>query len=232
MGYIWQGNFKYYFGLDCNKRFASDLLEIETENNFKRNKQKIFNEEDRLYHESNNTCHICSKTCINKVRDQFHETRKYRGPACRICNLRYKQQNFIPVMFHNGSGYDFNLLYSELFKQNNDKRKKDKIPLAAGKSKMFSIGCLKFLDSYNFSALPLDQMAKIYGCKTKTLYPYEYFGLDDYDSEAGNGSKATYRKLIGNLKIEEFKSSLHNKLPTQEKVDNFNNKTVIKPVEI
>ena len=99
MGYIWQGNFKYYFGLDCIKRFSSDLLEIETENNFKRNKQMIFNEEDKLYHETNNTCHICSKTCINKVRDHCHETGKYRGPAFRICNLRYKQQNFIPVIF-------------------------------------------------------------------------------------------------------------------------------------
>ena len=172
----------------------------------------IFTEEDKLYHETNNTCHICSKTCINKLRDHCHETGKYRGPACKICNLRYKQQNFIPVIFHNDSGYDFNLLYSELCKQNNDKRKVDNIPLAAGKSKMFSIGCLKFLDSYNFLAMPLDQMAKIYGCKTKTLYPYEYFGLDDYDIEAVNGSKATYQEVIGNLKIEDFKSSLHNKL--------------------
>ena len=86
---------------------------------------------------------------------------------------------------------------------------------------MLSIGCLKFLDTYNFLAMPLDQMAKIYGCKTKTLYPYEYFSLDDYDSEAANGSKATYQEAVGNLKIEDFKSSLHNKLPTQE--DNFNN---------
>ena len=211
VGYTWQGNFKHYFGLGCIKSFARDLLEIETGNNFKRNKQMIFNEEDKLYHETNNTCHICSKICINKVRDHCHETGKYRGPACKICNLRYKEQNFIPVIFHNGSGYDFNLIYSELFKQNNDKRKVDNIPLAAVKSKMFSIGCLKFLDSYNFLAMPLDQMAKIYGCKTKTLYPYEHFGLDDYQEN------------IGNLKIEDFKSSLHNKLPTQEEVDNFNN---------
>ena len=89
----------------------------------------------------------------------------------------------------------------------------DNIPLAAGKSKMFSIGCLKFLDSYNFLAMPLDQMAKIYGCKTKTLYPYEYFGLD---------SLGTTTKSYNNLKIEDFKSSLHNKLPTQEDVDIFN----------
>ena len=75
---------------------------------------------------------------------------------------------------------------------------------------MFSIGCLKFLDSYNFLAMPLDQMAKVYGCKTKTLNPYEYFGLD------------TYQEVIGNLNIENFKSSLSNKLPTQEEVDSFN----------
>ena len=161
MGYIWQCNFKYYFGLDCIKRFASDLLEIETENNFKRNKQMIFNKEDELYYETNNTCHICNKTCINKVRDHCHETGKYRGPAFRKCNLRYEQQNFTPVIFHNGSGYDFNLLHSELFKQNKDKRKVDNIPIAAGKSKMFSIGCVKFLDGYNFLAMPLDQMAEI-----------------------------------------------------------------------
>ena len=213
MGYTWQGNFKHYFGLGCIKRFARDLLEIETGNNFKRNKQMIFTEEDKLYHETNNTCHICSKTCINKVRDHCHQTGKYRGPACKICNLRYKEQNFNLVILHNGSGYDFNLLYSELFKQNKDKRKVDNIPLAAGKSKMFSIVCLKFLDSYNFLAMPLDQMAKIYGCKTKTLYPYEYFGLDSNQ----------YQEVIGNLKIEDFKSSLHNKLPTQEEVENFNN---------
>ena len=168
--------------------------------------------ENELYHETNNTCHICSKTCINKVRDHCHEICKYRGPACRMCNLRYKQQNFIPVIFHNGSGYDFNLPFSDLFKQNNDKRKIDNIPLAAGKFNMFSIRFLKFLDGYNFLAMPLDQIAKIYGCKTKTLYPYDYFGVDDYVNS------------IGNLKREDFnlQSSLSNKLPTQEEVDNFN----------
>ena len=170
----------------------------------------VFNNEHELYHEANNTCHIYGKTCINKVRDYSHETGKNRGPACKMCDLSYKQQNFIPIIFHNDSGYDFNLLYSELFKQNKDKRKLDNIPLAAGKSKMFSIGCLKFLDSYNFLAMPPDQMAKIYGCKPKTFYPYEHFCLDSYDNN------------IGNLNIGDFKFLLSNKLPTQEEVDIFN----------
>ena len=71
--------------------------------------------------------------------------------------------------------------------------------------------------------MPLDQMAKIYRSKTKTLFPYEYFGLDSYDSEGANGRKATYDNFIGNLKIEDFKSSLFNKLPTQEEADICNN---------
>ena len=75
---------------------------------------------------------------------------------------------------------------------------------------MFSIDCLKFLDNYNFLAMPLGQMAKIYGCKSKTLYPYEHSGLEGY------------QEVIGNLNIEDFKSSLSNKLPTQEEVDIFN----------
>ena len=56
----------------------------------------MFSKEDELYHETNNTCHICSKTFINEVEDHCHENSKYRGPACRICNLRYKQQISFP----------------------------------------------------------------------------------------------------------------------------------------
>ena len=73
----------------------------------------IFNNEDKLYHYATNTCHICGKTCINKVGDHCHATGKNGEPACKMSNLRYKQQNFIPVVFHNSSGYDFILLFSD-----------------------------------------------------------------------------------------------------------------------
>ena len=65
--------------------------------------------------------------------------------------------------------------------------------------------------------MPQDHIAKIYHCKTETLYPYEHFGLDSW----GTTTKL-YQKVIGNLNIEDFKSSLSRKLPTQEEVDNFN----------
>ena len=48
----------------------------------------VFDKEEKLHDEANNTCQICSKTCIKKVRDHCHATGKYRGPACKMCNLR------------------------------------------------------------------------------------------------------------------------------------------------
>ena len=89
-------------------------------------------------------------------------------------------------------------------------KKVDIIPLTAGKSKMFSIGYLKFLDSFNILAMSINEMANTYGCKTETLYPYKYFNLD------------SYQEVIEDLKTEDLKSSLSNKLPTQEEVDIFN----------
>ena len=62
----------------------------------------LFTEEDKLYHDTNDKCHMnCNKNCVNKVRDRCHQTGRYRGPACNICNLNYKHQNFIPVIFLN-----------------------------------------------------------------------------------------------------------------------------------
>ena len=52
-----------------------------------------------------------------KVRDHDHYTGKYRGAAHSICNLRYKIPKDIPVVFHNGSNYDFNLIITELAKE-------------------------------------------------------------------------------------------------------------------
>ena len=105
-----------YFGPDCIKEYVRDFLEMETKHSFKINKATLFTEEDKLYHDANDICYICNKNCVNKVRDHCHQTGRYRGPACNICILNYKHQNFIPVIFRNGKGYDFILLFNEIFK--------------------------------------------------------------------------------------------------------------------
>ena len=61
-------------------------------------------------------CHICYKpfTQTNlKVGDHCHYTGLYRGPAHSLCNLRYKIPSYIPVVFHNLSGYDTHLFIRE-----------------------------------------------------------------------------------------------------------------------
>ena len=160
------------FGPDCIKDYVRDLIEIETKHSIKINKALIFTEEDKLFHDANDICHVCNKNCVNKVRDHCHQTGRYRGPACNICNLNYKHQNFIPVIFHKGKGYDFNLLFNEIFKQNNIRRRIDILTSTNGKARIFKLGILKFIDSYSFLTMSLDKLAKVYNKKNKTLYPY------------------------------------------------------------
>ena len=42
---------------------------------------------------------------------------KYRGAAHNICNLRYKVPKEIPIVFHNGSIYDYHFIIKELVKE-------------------------------------------------------------------------------------------------------------------
>ena len=51
---------------------------------------------------------------MQKVRDHCHYTGKYRGAAHSICNLRYKIKKEIPVVFHNGSVYDYHFIIKDL----------------------------------------------------------------------------------------------------------------------
>ena len=50
----------------------------------------------------------------HKVRDHCHYTGKFRGAAHSICNLRYKTPKEIPVVFHNGSTYDYHFIIKQL----------------------------------------------------------------------------------------------------------------------
>ena len=45
---------------------------------------------------------------LRKVRNHDHLTGHYRGTARNKCNLNYKQKDsyFVPIFFHNFSGYE------------------------------------------------------------------------------------------------------------------------------
>ena len=50
----------------------------------------------------------------HKVWDHFEYTGKFRGTAHSISNLKYKTLKEIPVVFHNGSTYDYHFIMKQL----------------------------------------------------------------------------------------------------------------------
>ena len=108
----------YYRERDCMKRFCDDLNEhITRKSNYEIKPMDLLTEEEKESYENQELCHICNKEfCtdnnkeMRKVRDHCHYTGKYRGPAHSKCNLNYKIVNKIPVLFHNGSVYDYHFI--------------------------------------------------------------------------------------------------------------------------
>ena len=93
-------------------------------------------------------CYICriiflkklSKNMnYQKVRDHCHYTGKYRGAARSICNLKFNVPSEIPVVFHNGSNYDYNFIIKELANEFNSNLNVLEITKNNRKQKIFSV---------------------------------------------------------------------------------------------
>ena len=75
----------------------------------------IFGKEEAERFNKETKCWICEEDLgYDKVRDHCHFTGRYRGAAHNKCNLDYKKPKFIPVVFHNLSGYDSHLFIKNL----------------------------------------------------------------------------------------------------------------------
>ena len=140
-------------------------------------KKMIFTEEDKEQFNKSKICWICDEPFKgNKVRDHCHYTGRYRGPACNSCNLKYRKPKFIPVFFHNLSGYDSHLFIKKLGSPD-EKEKMDCIPNNEEKyisfSKNIKVGQYKdketgevkdktfkirFLDSFKFMGSSLEAL--------------------------------------------------------------------------
>ena len=102
------------------KELGTEIINYE-----KKDMITLKNEEIKFY-ENQKQCHICKKGFFRnkkdkhkhiKVRDHCHYTGKFRGAAHSICNLRYKTPKEIPVVFHNGSTYDYHFIANKLAKE-------------------------------------------------------------------------------------------------------------------
>ena len=140
-------------------------------------KEMIFTEEDRKQFNKSKICWICDEPLKDdKVRDHCHYTGRYRGPAHNSCNLKYRKPKFLPVVFHNLTGYDSHLFIKKLG-SDNDKENIDCIPNNEEKyisfSKTVKVGeykdkktgevrnktfKIRFIDSFKFMASSLEAL--------------------------------------------------------------------------
>ena len=112
------------------KMFCNDLKEeVNKIINYEMKAMIPLTNEEKESYENQEICHICEKElCIDKdnkkefklkqkVRDHCHYTGKYKRAAHSICNLRYKIPKEIPVVFHNGSTYDYHFIIKQLARE-------------------------------------------------------------------------------------------------------------------
>ena len=167
----------YYRGDDCMKKFCKDLREYATKIiNCEKKKMMPLTIKEKIYHNKQKICYICKKEFDNndkkqqKVRDHCQYTGKCRGAAHNICNLRYKVPKEIPVVFHNGTTYEYHFIIKELVKEfdgnfgclgeNTEKYITFSVPLKKKiENKDIEITYkIKFIDSYRFMSSSLSKL--------------------------------------------------------------------------
>ena len=165
-------------------------------------------------------CHICEEELVTeKYLDHCHITGKYRGAAHNICNLHFNFSNisYIPCVMHNLKNFDSHLVLSGL-KSNSDEV--TCIPSNMERYISFSIGDIRFIDSYQFMSSSLENLVanlrekdidnfkimktwmpldKLHLLLQKGVYPYSY--------------------------IDNFKKFTEQKLPSKDKFYNDLTKT-------
>ena len=176
-----------YRGKNCMKNFCLDLREHATKIiNYEKKEMIPLTKEEKKMHRRQKRCYICKKKCstdnnneeYHKVKDHCHYTGKYRGAAHDICNLRYKIPKKIPVVFHNGSTYDYHFIIKELVEEfegefeclgeNTEKYITFSVPIKKEITKIVKDGSdkimktsykIKFIDSFRFMSSSLSNLA-------------------------------------------------------------------------
>ena len=104
-----------------------------------------------------------------KVRDHCHYTGKYRGAAHKRCNLMNNTPREIPVIFHNGSSYDYHFIIKglaeefegnfECLGENKEKYITFSVPIKKESNEDGTIIYrIKFIDSFRFMSTSLSNL--------------------------------------------------------------------------
>ena len=124
----------------------------------------------REYFKKSN-CAICkTKLTGETVKDYDHLTAKFRGAAHSQCNLQYELPKFVPVIFHNLSGYNSHLFIKQLGKSqgsinfmpnDEDKFISSSKTISAGDEDSYKNRIEKrYLNSFKFISSSIDSLSK------------------------------------------------------------------------
>lgn len=178
---------------------------------------------------NNTICHICEKSLegvdSSKIAiDHCHLTGKIRGRTHRTCNILYSLPKFIPVVFHNLSGYDSHLFIKQLAKSGtgsihcipHNKKKYISFNEKIGKYSLRFIDSFKFMSTSlqklvnnlqpnQFKILPkfihTPDMMKL--LTRKGVFPYEYVGCWDKLEETSLPSKENFYSTLSDSHISD-----------------------------
>ena len=191
---------KLYRGKDCVEKFC-DYIKEEAHRLYHMFPEKPIdplNREQWDQHKRASKCHICSKPFSiedYKVRDHCHHTGHYRKAAHRNCNLRYRIPSYVPVVFHNLSGYDTHLFIKELGSKSNNieviaKNREDYITFSVDVAvdkytdkngdKRDKFIELRFINSFKFMAFRLDSITSNLVRGGRKLVGFEDYSESQY----------------------------------------------------
>ncbi|KAJ8981439.1 hypothetical protein NQ317_015641 [Molorchus minor] len=224
--------YKSYVGEDCVQWFMRELENIEKMVNSKL-KSVIPMQYNDDANELNHIirCHICGKSFNEDdkpVRDHCHFTGRFRGWTHSICNLNYKKNFIVPVVFHNLTGYDSHLLIKDvaqccpgnitLLAKNKEQY------ISFTKHILNSPVKYRFIDSFRFLASSLDKLSSYLNmddlnilkkefsylnCDSlklltrKGVYPYDYITSMEILEERALPSSTDFHNKLNDEDVSE-----------------------------
>lgn len=221
----------YYAGVDVISRFLRVLKQAAN----------IVMEKIKINYPINGSCldkkhcHICGKP-FNKtdkiVLDHMHQVRysNIRGPAHAQCNLQYRNSLFLPVFFHNLRNYDSHLIIKKLTSAETSSL--NIIPVNSEKFTTFTLGNIRFLDSFLFLDASLSTLIenleksghsfpifnKFYEAeenrsllRRKNIFPYSYFSTKDILKEKTLPPQEKFFNYLtqSHISTEDYQHALH-----------------------
>ena len=193
-----------YRGEDCVKKFCDHVIGQvhRLYHAFPEKSMKPLTPKEINRYKKSKRCHIFFKPFTGdnpSVRDHCHYTGLCRGAAHRNCNLRYRIPSYIPIVFHNLSGYDTHLLKRELAASVPGRAKMGVIAKNIEDYITFSIKVavdkyidkngverdkeieLRFIDSFKFMNSSLDSLTTNLVRRGQKLFGFEEYAPSQYE---------------------------------------------------